>query len=129
EPVRDPWMNGEMRRKLDLPSEDRKVGQAAHDFLMAAAAPRVILSRALKVAGSPTVQSRWLFRIEALAGKPVPRAHRYLDWAAALDAPAAPVRIEAPAPKPAVEVRPKRLSVTQVETLMRDPYSLYARKV
>ncbi|WCL54184.1 double-strand break repair protein AddB [Gimibacter soli] len=129
EPVRDPWMNGEMRRKLDLPSEDRKVGQAAHDFLMAAAAPRVILSRALKVAGSPTVQSRWLFRIEALAGKPVPRAHRYLDWAAALDAPVAPVRIEAPAPKPAVEARPKRLSVTQVETLMRDPYSLYARKV
>jgi ATP-dependent helicase/nuclease subunit B len=34
-----------------------------------------------------------------------------------------------PLPRPPVELRPKRLSVTQIETLRRDPYALYAEKI
>ncbi|MBF9032538.1 double-strand break repair protein AddB, partial [Rhodobacterales bacterium HKCCE3408] len=44
-----------------------------------------------------------------------------------------PARREGPAPRPApappAEARPKRLSVTQVERLIRDPYAIYAAKV
>ncbi len=38
-------------------------------------------------------------------------------------------RLEAPAPKPKREHRPKRLSVTEIETLIRDPYAIYAKHV
>jgi RecB family exonuclease len=34
-----------------------------------------------------------------------------------------------PSPRPPVEARPTQLSVTQIKTLIRDPYAIYARKV
>src|SRR5262245_50134578 len=34
-----------------------------------------------------------------------------------------------PAPRPPVATRPRELSVTRVETWMRDPYSIYARHI
>jgi ATP-dependent helicase/nuclease subunit B len=39
------------------------------------------------------------------------------------------VRMERPAPKPPVEARPRSLSVTEIETWMRDPYAIYAKHV
>jgi ATP-dependent helicase/nuclease subunit B len=42
-------------------------------------------------------------------------------------APAAP--IQPPAPRPPVETRPRRLSVTEIETWLRDPYAVYAKHV
>lgn len=125
----DPWMNRPMRQTFGLPPLERRTGQAAHDFIQAASGGEVILTRALKVDGAPTVPSRWLFRIEALAGGEVPRADEYLAWAHQIDASARTAPLLPPAPKPPLEARPKRLSVTQVETWMRDPYALYAAKV
>ena len=40
-----------------------------------------------------------------------------------------PASSDRPLPRPPVELRPKRLSVTQIETLRRDPYALYAEKI
>ena len=34
-----------------------------------------------------------------------------------------------PAPAPAVALRPRRLSVTEIETWLRDPYAIYARHI
>ena len=42
-----------------------------------------------------------------------------------IDTPAAP----RPSPRPAIEVRPKQLSVTEIKTLVRDPYAIYAKHV
>jgi len=38
-------------------------------------------------------------------------------------------RIGEPMPKPPVDARPRELSVTGVETLIRDPYSIFAEKI
>jgi RecB family exonuclease len=55
------------------------------------------------------------------------------DLVALVDAvhrPEAPVaRAPRPEPRPPVSARPRRLSVTQIETLVRDPYAVYARHV
>jgi len=125
----DPWMNRPMRAEYGLPPLEQRTGQSAHDFLQAASGGRVFITRAEKVDGSPTVPSRWWFRIEALAGRQVPRAHHYSDWANALTAAKRTPALEPPAPTPPVAARPKQLSVTQVETWMRDPYGLYANKI
>ncbi|MFC4348779.1 double-strand break repair protein AddB [Kordiimonas lipolytica] len=125
----EPWMNRPMRAEFGLPPLERRIGQSAHDFVQAASGGDVVLTRAEKVGGAPTVPSRWLFRIEALAGREVPSAGPYLDWAAALDRSAVVTPCLPPRPTPPLDARPSKLSVTQVETWMRDPYGLYAQKV
>jgi ATP-dependent helicase/nuclease subunit B len=47
-----------------------------------------------------------------------------------LDRPdAEPKPAERPAPRPPVEARPKRLTVTEIEHWLRDPYTIYARHI
>lgn len=125
----EPWMNRPMRASFGLPPLERRTGQAAHDFVQAASGGDVVLTRAEKVSGAPTVPSRWLFRIEALMGRDVPSAGPYIEWAAALDQAGKATPVRPPMPRPPLEARPNRLSVTQVENWMRDPYALYAQKV
>ena len=133
EPPPDPWMSRPMRAAFGLPPHERRIGQAAHDFAQAFAAPELFLTRATRLAGSPTVPSRWLLRLEnAVPGRPLDLrrgAARPLAWRRALDGPAATVVLRAPAPTPPLAARPRQLSVTQIEVLIRDPYAVYARHV
>ncbi len=128
-----PWMNRAMRSAVGLPSPEERVGLAAHDFTMAScAAPRVVLSAPRRRDGAPAVPSRWLVRLHAvLKGqrRELP-CHPAPLWARTLDRPAgAPAPVRPPAPAPAVALRPRRLSVTEIETWLRDPYAIYARHV
>jgi len=129
----DPWMSRPMRAAFGLPAFERKIGLAAHDFVQAAAAPRVVLTRSVREGGAPTVPSRWLLRLDAVteaAGLEFPeRNGDWLAWHAALDTPDARLPSERPAPRPPVAARPRRLSVTEIEKWMRDPYAIYARHV
>jgi len=131
----DCWLSRPMRLAAGLPAPERRIGLSAHDFAQAAAAPRVVLTRAEKVDGAPTTPSRWLLRLDAVlaaAGLAWPRQpvadHR--DWAAALDRPErAPPRLRPPHFAPPVSARPRALPVTDIELWMRDPYGLYAKRV
>lgn len=139
EPESNPWMSRPMMADLGLAAPERRIGLTAHDFQQAFAARRVVLTRAYRIEGTPTVPSRWLMRLDNLlarAGRKLPApdaaGHRpWLGWAEALDRPAAGDvrRVNPPKPTPPAVARPRQLSVTQVETLIRDPYAIYARKV
>jgi len=61
--------------------------------------------------------------------EPEERGQRYLAYARALDRPTEFRAQPRPAPRPPVELRPKGLSVTRIETLRRDPYAIYAEYV
>jgi ATP-dependent helicase/nuclease subunit B len=65
-PGDDPFLSRTMRAKLGLPSLDQRIGLAAHDFAQLANAPNVMLTRALRRDGSPTIASRWLWRLQTL---------------------------------------------------------------
>ena len=130
----DPWLSRAMRTAIGLAPPERRLGLAAHDFFQGLAALRVIVTRAEKRGGSPTVESRWLQRLRALVGKDeaealVRRGDRLIDLARAIDQPKAIKPTMRPAPTPAVEFRPRRLSVTEIEKLIRDPYAIYARRI
>jgi ATP-dependent helicase/nuclease subunit B len=130
----DPWLSRPMRAELGLDPPERRIGLAAHDFAQDLGAEEVILSRAAKVAGSPTVASRFVQRIAALAGEArwkqvLVRGNVYLDYARALDHPAQVKLAERPAPTPKVEARPRALSVTAIEDWLRDPYTVYAKYI
>jgi ATP-dependent helicase/nuclease subunit B len=132
-----PWMSRPMMKTFGLPLPERRIGLSAHDFAQAFCARTVYLTRARREEGTPTVSCRWLLRLDLFtAGTPwqtgnAEAAGRWLAWQRALDAPAAEdeVTIAPPAPRPPVAVRPRRLSVTQIETWMRDPYAIYARHI
>ncbi len=136
DPGADPWMSRPMRRDFGLPDQDRRIGLAAHDFQQIVCAGNVLLTRSTKVDGAPTVPSRWLVRLETAlktAGRRLPEDEgaRLLAIAEALDAPSDGViqPVAAPEPRPPVDARPRRLSVTQIETWVRDPYAIYARHI
>ncbi|NQV21300.1 MAG: double-strand break repair protein AddB [Rhodospirillales bacterium] len=133
EPPNDPWLSRPMREKFGLPSPERRIGLSAHDFAQAACARNVVLSRSEKVAGSPTVPARWLLRLKALAGdqaiRKIDRTNTWVGWHRQLDTPEKMLTASAPRPTPPVAARPRQISVTGVETWMRDPYSIYARRI
>ena len=130
----DPWFSRPMRRTLGLEQPERAIGLAAHDFAMLAAGPTVLLTRALKSDGAPTVMSRWLQRLTQLT-RGLDLENRLTpkdDWIAIAHALAAPEtlpRMKRPAPRPPVSSRPRRLSVTEIETWLRDPYAIYAKRI
>jgi ATP-dependent helicase/nuclease subunit B len=135
-----PWINRPMRATLGLPQPERRIGLSAHDFAMAIGAERVLLTRAEREGGAPTVPSRWLARLDALFGyepgsaAPPPeyiqRGRRsYLAWAEALDQPTGYRPWPRPEPVPPLQARPTRLTVSNIEQWRRDPYGLYARHI
>lgn len=130
-PETGPWLSRPMRAQLGMSQPERQIGQAAHDFVQAAAAPQVYLTRAAKIDGAPSVAARWLRRLETLAGE-LPRAKgdALVSWWQALDQTDTPPSPEsAPRPTPPIAARPRQLSVTQIETLLHNPYEIYARKI
>ena len=129
----DPWLSRPMRRDLGLDPPERRIGLSAHDFAQGLGAPEVILTRAAKVAGAPTVASRFVQRIAALAGKRwkdvLARGNTYLNFACTLDQAEEVNPTRQPKPKPPDDARPNKLSVTEIEHWLRDPYTIYAKHV
>ncbi|MEJ0025114.1 MAG: double-strand break repair protein AddB [Rhizomicrobium sp.] len=137
-PAADPWFSRPMRKALGLEQPERAIGQAAHDFATLGAGPRVVLTRAKKSEGAPTVASRWVERLSQLTGGLGLRteAHDvlkpgldYLALARNLDEAGMATPEKRPAPRPPAAARPPKLSVTEIERWVRDPYAIYARRV
>ena len=129
-----PWMSRPMLEKFGLSQPERRIGLAAHDFTQAASAKEIIFSRAERSGGSPTVPSRWLQRIKTLIkGTQMEtqlQQNQNLDaFFAMLDRPKAYLSPTEPLPTPPLKSRPRKLSVSRMETWIRDPYSIYAQYV
>lgn len=130
----DAFLNRPMRMALGLAPPERRIGQTAHDFAQALGIRDVVVTRALKRDGTPTVPSRFLQRMRALAGgdawgRVLAAGQRYRDLAALVERPRPVAALVRPAPKPPLDLVPRSLSVTEVETLVRDPYAIFARHV
>src|SRR5204863_2603345 len=128
----DPWLSRPMRNALGLDLPERRISLSAHDFAQALGAPEVVLAYPARLAGAPTVPSRFVQRLAAVAGEDEwnrVRANggKYVAWARALDQPLRSKRIERPAPTPPRAARPTALSVTEIENWLSDPYSTYAK--
>jgi ATP-dependent helicase/nuclease subunit B len=133
-PRNDPWLSRPMRHELKLDLPERRIGLSAHDFAQLLGAEEVILSHAAKVGGAPSVASRFLHRLEAVAGETRWEAakaagEKYIHFANELDRPGKVEPIPQPMPKPPRTARPLKLSVTAIEDWLRDPYTIYAKYI
>ncbi|MGX9356086.1 double-strand break repair protein AddB [Roseobacteraceae bacterium S113] len=136
-PNPDPWLNRKMRADAGLLLPERRIGLSAHDFQQAIGGKTVWLTRALRTDGAETVPSRWLNRLTNLlagleTGAPCLAAMRrrgahWLGLGRRFEAVAPVPPAPRPSPRPPEAARPRKLSVTQIKTLVRDPYAIYAR--
>jgi ATP-dependent helicase/nuclease subunit B len=128
-PSPDPWLPPAIRRRLGLPGLERSSGLAAHDFASALGSPEVIVTRSQREGSAPTVASRLLLRLSALVGDNLGRgdAAQLAKLAVALDSCDGPQPMARPAFMPSADQRPQALSVTEVDTLLADPFAFYAR--
>jgi ATP-dependent helicase/nuclease subunit B len=127
-PSPDPWLAPQIRRALGLPGLEFRTGLAAHDFMSALGAPRVLLTRARRDSRSPTIASRLWLRLQAMTGG-MTRDQRLERLAIALDAPAEVKPARRPAPRPPIDARPKRIAVTDLDRLRADPFAFYAKAI
>lgn len=142
QPPADAFLPRAFRKKLGIADPDERIGLSAHDFAEMAAAPDVTLLCARRREDAPAVASRWIWRLQTLARGALGEdgARRALDpaedrdprlWLTALRQPERlpkDYRSE-PRPTPDTAARPRQLSVTRIEDLIRDPYKIYAQQV
>lgn len=125
-----PWLSRGMRKGLKLPAVENKIAVQAMDFAHCFMAPQVYLTRAVKSGGSQTIPSRFLSRIDAVLNA----SHIFWDikeahYARLIDKTEKTEQTLRPAPTPPVAVRPTKLSVTNIELLMKNPYAVYAKYI
>ena len=141
QPAPDPWLNRAMRQNAGLLLPDRRIGLSAHDFQQAIAAPNVWITRAVRGNDAETVPSRWINRITnlmtglkdnsgpAALQEMTARGDVWLEKARLFEAPIVTDKATRPAPQPPLAARPRELTVSDVRTLIRDPYAIYAKHV
>ncbi len=140
-PPADPWLNRALRHQAGLLLPERRIGLSAHDYQQAIAAPEVWITRAIRSDDAETVASRWLNRLRnlleglktqdgpALVKDMIARGDTWLAKAAAFEAFEATPSAKRPSPRPPAAARPRRLAVTDIKHLIRDPYAIYAKHV
>jgi ATP-dependent helicase/nuclease subunit B len=129
----DPWANRAMRKAMGMNLPERWIGLAAHDFAGLAASTRVMLTAAEKIDGSPARPSRFLMRLQNFiagqAGDDLPAAGPHGAWARQIVSVARYRPVAPPRPTPLVSMRPRKYSITEIKTLRRDPYAIFARRI
>ena len=130
----DRFMSRMMKGAMELEPPERRIGLAAHDFMMAMGHARIVLTRSARAGDAPAAASRWLQRLLTFAGPQQAarlrgRGDEIIAWARGLDAGPPQKFAARPNPAPPLEYRPTRFSVTEIETLRRDPYAVYARRI
>lgn len=142
QPGADAFLPRLFRAEIGLSDPDERIGLSAHDFAQLACAPDVTLLTSKRRDDKPAVASRWIWRLRTFArgalGKqsastalsPKP-GNDPREWLKAIETVSIlPPEFSArPEPTPAISARPKKLSVTRVETLVRDPYAIYCQYV
>ena len=134
QPDPGPWLNRPMRDILGLQQPEREIGVSAHDLAQGLSYNKVYLTCAKRIEGAPLVPSRWILRLktvlQATGLNPDQASDDYwLTLAKAIDEPESLSAIAKPRPTPPIAARPNRISVTEVEKLIRDPYAVYARRI
>lgn len=135
-PPLDPWLSRPMKRQFKLAVPERRIGLAAHDFVQLASASQVLLTRARRVGTAPSVPSRFVLQLQAVAkvlgyGDAMQPDMDWVALARRFDQPPADqiISVAPPEPVPPLAARPASLSVTEISTLLRNPYAIYARHV
>ena len=138
----DAFLPRRFRAGLEMPDPDERLGLSAHDFAQLACAPRVVMLHAARRDDAPAVDSRWVWRLRTLAqgalfeAAPEALAGEYSDlpdWVREVQHDGIGTQAEtftaAPRPTKRPAGWPRQMSVTRIDRLQRDPYSIWAEDI
>lgn len=130
----DPWLSRPMKVEFKMSLPEKNIGISAFDFCSLMCADNVYITRANRSNSALTNKSRWLLRMETVLQscdiKPGSlHEDKYLYLSKYIDTPLVYETPLPPEPCPPIEARPRKLSATNIETLMRDPYEIYAKYI
>lgn len=134
DPASDSFLSRPMRNDFGLTAMEYQIGLSAHDFSQLCGAKEVYMTRSKMREHAPTNPSRWLVRLQAVmkashSEKSLLHHPSLSHWASQIDHSNKEIMIKRPQPKPPVRVRPQKLSVTKIETWMKNPYAIYAQYI
>ncbi|MBU4567548.1 MAG: double-strand break repair protein AddB [Alphaproteobacteria bacterium] len=138
----DAFLPRRFRPLLGLGDPDERLGLSAHDFAQLACAPRVAMLYSARRDDAPAVASRWVWRLRTLTQGALPDAAEDVlrgtcgalpDWTRLIQTEGIGRQVAGFSAEPRPMQRPPgwppRLSVTRVDRLQRDPYSIWAEDV
>lgn len=125
------WLGKKIKKDLEIDRSLKKIGQNAYDFCNYLSNQSVVLSRCKSSNGALKIESPFLLKFKTLCKKikiEPNLGEKYFAELKTLNS--CKIRqIKAPNPKPKIEFRPKKISVTEISKLLSDPYSIYAKKI
>ncbi len=135
-PQNDPWMSRPMKRDFGLNQPEQQIGVSALDFTNLLGASNVYLTRSRMNDGAQTLKSRWWLRLTTVLQALNIDVNQlydtyYTELCRHIDQPnnSEIIKLSPPNPRPPLEARPRKLSATAFEKLMRDPYSIFAEYI
>lgn len=125
----DSWFSINLRLKMGLKTNQDTLQQCFEDFLTCFGSSSLFFTRSINDKGKPTVPSKlWNYLNIAFADKK--NKHPWLTWTDyLLTLTPSKKTFQRPQSSPPVVLRPKKLSVTAIETLRKDPYAIYAKYI
>lgn len=129
----DPWMSKQMREKFGLPKKEINIGISNFEFIQYLNQKEVLLTYSRKQNNQPTIKSRFLLRLETylqLHNEILNDGSEFINCARFLNKNKYQVQIKRPNPVISIDLRPKKLSATNVNNLLlKNPYDIYCKYV
>lgn len=129
-PSPDPWLSRGIEEKIGFPVAAVNLGIAAYDFKVLLDNPNVFITYGATSNGEKALPSRFLEMCVKRQGAQLVdvimgRAFRQF-FATPMEEviPALP-----PTPRPDVHIRPRKFTITDMSTLLLNPYAIYVRKI
>ncbi|MES2961193.1 MAG: PD-(D/E)XK nuclease family protein [Pseudomonadota bacterium] len=125
------WLGKKIKKDLGIDKTLKKIGQNAYDFCNYLSNQSIILTRCKSRNGAVLIESPFLLKFKTICQKigiKLDLGEKYFAQLKNLNSPQIR-QINDPNPKPKIEFRPKRISVTDISKLMSDPYDIYAKKI
>ncbi|MDR0484652.1 MAG: double-strand break repair protein AddB [Alphaproteobacteria bacterium] len=131
----NPWMNESMMNKLGFLPSESQIGLKANVFSQTLGANEVILVRSEKEQGKLTTPSRWLLQLETFLdyykSSEINKKQYLYEIQQKVDIPQdfTPLILDNVSFNPPIAVRPTKISATQLESLIKNPYLFFIERI
>ncbi len=125
------WLGKKIKKDLGIDRTLKKVGQSAYDFCNYLSNESVVLTRCKSSNGAVLIESPFLLKFKTICqkiGVSLDCGEKYFALLAKQNSSESR-QIEPANPKPKIEIRPKKISVTEISKLLSSPYDIYAKKI
>jgi ATP-dependent helicase/nuclease subunit B len=125
------WLGKKIKKDLGIDKALQKIGQNAHDFCCYLSNTKIILSRSQNRSGTALIESPFLIKFKTIAQKFGAEINRGKEFFKIIsdENNVANLVVNVASPKPALDLRPNRFSITEISKLQTNPYFIYCKKI